>query len=295
MIESLSLINTVTKEQININKQQGEYWLDQVDFGQAEGTAHTFKFIDQIGETVYNTTLGTRQLQISGWVAAWDKMAVHRMKAKLNNFVNPQQLIEAYANGMKIAFYPRTSIVYSTTYAQNNELISKFLITGYCPYPLFTDADEHNVLVSYTNKRFKFPLIIPKSTGILMGIRQPTLIATVENDGDVEIGYIIEFRAYGTVKNPILIDIGSQKFIKIAKTMGNGEIITIDTRQGNRHIVGQSSSTEEATNYFKYRTLDSGWLSLQRGTNSIRYNAEEGVSALEVTIRFEPAYLEVDT
>lgn len=295
MIEALSLINSVLGQQININKTEGEYWLDQVDLGQVEGTAHTFKFIDQIGETVYNTTLGTRQIQISGWVASWDEDEVRRLKNKLNRFINPKHQIEMQVKGMKISFYPRVSVRYSPTYAENNEVISKFLITGYCPYPLFTDIDEHVVLVAYTDAKFKFPLIIPAATGILMGVRQPTLIVTVENLGDVEVGYIIEFRAYGTVKNPSLIDIGTQKSIKLIKTMTYGEVITIDTREGNRHISGKANPTDEATNYFKYRTFDSSWLSLQQGINSLRYNADENVSALEVTIRFFPGYLEVDT
>ena len=293
MIESVVLKNTVLGTQININKSSGEYWLNEVDFGQVEGNVHTFKFIDQIGETVYNTTLEPRQIQISGWVAAWDESAVRRMKQALNHFINPKHILEAYANGMKIQFYPRTSVRYSPTHKENNEFISKFLITGYCPYPLFTDENEHSVSVAYTERMFRFPLIIPADKGVMMGVRQPSLIAEVTNNGDLPVGYTIEFRAYGTVTNPILTDIGTQQFIKIAKTMSSGEVITIDTREGYRRIVGNMNGVE--SNYFKYRTYDSNWLSLEHGINYLRYNADEGITALEVAIRFEPGYLEVDT
>lgn len=293
MIEALVLKNTVSGESININKDDGEYWLNEVDFGQVEGNIHSFKFIDQIGETVYNTTLDPRQIQISGWVAAWDWSSVKLMKDRLNHFIHPKQLMECYANGKKIQFYPRTSVVYSPTYKENNEVLSKFLITGYCAYPLFTDENEHSVSVAYTEKMFHFPLIIPKNEGIIMGLRQPSLIAEVVNNGDVDVGYIIEFRAYGTVVNPILTDIGTQKFIEISKTMHNGEVITIDTREGYRHVEGSVNGVK--SNYFKYRTYDSSWLSLGKGTNYLRYNAEDGITALEVYIRFDPGYLEVDT
>lgn len=293
MIESVVLKNTVLGTQIDINKSSGEYWLNEVDFGQVESNVHTFKFIDQIGETVYNTTLGPRQIQISGWVAAWDSNSVSRMKRALNHFVNPKHLLEAYANDKKIQFYSRTSVVYSPTYKDNNEYISKFLITGYCAYPLFTDANEHTVSVASTTPLLRFPLVIPKDTGLLMGVRQPTLIAKVDNTGDLPVGYTIEFIAKGTVVNPIITDIGSQMFIKLNKTMKSGESIIVDTREGFRRIRGVINGVE--SNYFKYRTYDSRWLTLESGINYIRYNADEGVSALEVTIKFEPGYLEVDT
>lgn len=286
-------MNTVLESRLNINKYEGEYWLDTVDFGQVEGTNHTFKFIDQVGETVYNTTLEPRQIQISGWVASWSHTEVKRLKDILNHFVNPKHLLEAHANGKKIQFYPVTSIAYSPEYRENNEVLSKFLITGYCPYPLFTNSDPRMVLVSYTTPLFKFPLIIPQDTGIMMGIRQPTLIAEIDNTGDLPIGYTIEIYAKGTVINPILTDIGSQQFIEFSKTLQDGETIIVNTREGYRKITGIVNGVE--SNYFKYRTFDSSWLTLQRGLNYIRYNAEEGVTALEVTIRYEPGYLEVDT
>lgn len=293
MIESIVLKNTVLGTRININKSRGEYWLDSVDWGVVEGTNHTFKYIDQIGESVYNTTLEPRQIQIIGWVAAWDSLAVTRMKRVLNSFINPQHLMEAYANGMKIKFYPRTSVKYGITHQENNELICKFLITGYCPYPLFTDENSRSVSVAHTERRLVFPLVIPEDQGLIMGLLQPTLIAEISNPGDFEVGYSIELKANGTVINPILTDIDSQEFISIKKTLTAGEVIRIDTREGQRQIRGGLENP--SSNYFQYRTFDSSWLSLKRGMNYLRYDAEEGVDSLEVSILFDPAYLEVDT
>ena len=292
MIEYIELRNLNLGTRISINKSVGDYWLDQVDFGQVESVIHTFKFINQIGETIYNTTLEPRSITISGWVAAWDENTVHRLKRILNGFCNPVHTLEAIVNEKKIQFQCNGSIKYSATYKENNELICKFLIQGYCAYPLFTDESEHVVSVASTEGLFKFPLIIPEGEGIMMGIRQPTLIAEVKNNGDLPVGYTIEFQAFGTVVNPILTDIGSQQFIKINKTLTNGEIVTVDTREGYRMIHGILDGKE--TNYFKYRSYDSGWLSLQPGTNYLRYNADSGVSALEVYIRYSPGYLEVD-
>ncbi len=293
MIESIVLTNLILEQSIAINQDNGPYWLNEVDFGQVQNTIHTFKFVNQVGETIYNTSLEARPISISGWVAAWDREDVIRLKKQLNHFINPKHLIDAYTNGMKIQFQPQTSIQYSPTYQENNEVLSKFLITGYCPYPMFTDETPRTVSVAYTEKKFRFPLIIPKNKGILFGIRHPSLIAEVTNNGDMPIGYTIEFRASGNVVNPSLIDIGSQQFIKINKTLVSGETVTINTREGYRQIKG-SIGTNKETNYFKYRTFDSSWLQLEQGINYLRYAADDGIDLLEVYIQYEPAYFEVD-
>lgn len=292
MTNSIVLVNTNTGSRININTSWGEYWLDSVDWGTVESNNHTFKYVDQIGVTLYNTTLEPRQVMITGWVAREDESEVRRMKQILNSIVNPKHTLQAIRGNYKIEFVPRTSVKYSATYKENNEYMAKFLITGYCPYPLFTDLYDNVVSVAYTESRFHFPLTIPKDTGVIMGVRQPSLIAEINNPGDFPVGYTIEFRATGTVVNPSLVDIGSQEFIKIGKTLESGEVVRIYTQEGQRHIVGILKGIE--SNYFHYRTYDSSWLRLAVGQNLLRYDAEEGLSSLEVVITFNPGYLEVE-
>lgn len=292
MTNSIVIINPVTGKRANINTSVGEYWLASVDWGTVEANHHTYKYIDQIGVSLYNTTLEPRQIMITGWVAREDELAVKWMKKSLNSLINPQETLQIIRGSYKLNFVPMTSVKYSSTYKENNEYMAKFLITGYCPYPLFTPVNDSVVSIAYTEALFRFPLVIPKDKGIALGVRQPTLIGEVENKGDFVVGYTIEFRAKGTVVNPSLTDINSQEFIKINKTMVDGETIKVDTQEGRRRITGTVEGKE--SNYFQYRTYDSSWLSLKPGINPIRYDAEEGISALEVRITFSPGYLEVE-
>ena len=292
MTNSIVLVNTNTGSRININTSQGEYWLDSVDWGTVEANNHTFKYVDQIGVYLYNTTLETRQIMITGWVAKEDEDEVRRMKRVLNSMVNPKHTLEVIRGNHKISFIPVTSVKYSSTYKENNEYMAKFLITGYCPYPLFTNLYDSVVSVSYTEPRFRFPLVISKGVGMIFGVRQPSLIAEVNNPGDFPIGYTIEFKATGTVVNPSLVDIGTQNYFKIHKTLTSGEVVRVYTQEGERRVVGILDGVE--TNYYQYRTHDSSWLQLERGENLIRYDAEEGLSSLEVVITFNPGFLEVE-
>lgn len=292
MTNSVTLVNTNTGGKVNINTSVGEYWLDTVDWGTVKSNNHTFKYIDQIGVYLYNTTLETRQIMITGWVARENEEEVRRMKRALNSLVNPKHTLEAIRGNYKISFVPVTSVKYSVTYKENNEYMAKFLITGYCPYPLFTDLYDSVVSVAYTEPRFKFPLVIPSREGMVFGVRQPSLIAEVNNLGDFPVGYTIEFKATGTVVNPRLIDIGTQEFVRINKTLVSGETVKVYTQEGNRRVVGLWNGVE--TNYFQYRTYDSSWLQLEVGQNLLRYDADEGLSSLEVVITFNQGYLEVE-
>lgn len=292
MIRSIVLYNTVTKKSLRVNDSLGEFWLAEADFGTVESNINTYKYLDQIGVSIYNTTLNPRQIAITGWVAGDDLAQVEKQRTELNSFVNPLQLTEARVGEYQISFMPRSSVKYSPVYRENNEVMCKFLITGYCPYPLFTTITEERVSVAYTERKFKFPLVIPKDTGIVLGVRQPSLIATVNNTGDVPVGYNIEFKTSGAVLNPRLIDIGTQQFILINKQLSAGESVIINTQEGKRKVTGVNNGVE--SNYFRYRSFDSSWLTLATGQNLLRYAADEGITSLEVVIDYNPGFLEVD-
>lgn len=122
-------------------------------------------------------------------------------------------------------------------------------------------------------------------------MRQPSLIVAINNSGAVDVGMKIVFKANGTLYGPSLINVDTQKYFKVNKTMQAGEEIMIDTIIGEKKIQGTLNGI--TLNYFKYRDLDSEWLQLKVGDNLFRYDADENVENLEVYIYFNNKYLEV--
>ena len=167
----------------------------------------------------------------------------------------------------------------------------KFKIDGICPDPLFSEKNESKITAVGTAGKFHFPLIIPKTKGIVMGIRQPSLIFVIENKGSVPVGMKMVLKATGTLTNPSITNVYTQEFFKINKTMQAGEQIVIDTIIGEKTIKGTLHNIE--SNYFKYRDFDSTWLQLNIGTNLFRYNADTNIGNLEVFIYYNNKYLEV--
>ena len=296
MVEGIKLQNVETRAILTLDMvSTPDYVLNSVDWGAVESTHYSYKYVNQIGVYVTGTSLETRSVDISGWVIASIEREMTNRKTILNRFFNPQQAVDLFYKDYVLRFLPNTSVRYSTAIAENNEVVCKFKVEGYCPDPLFSEQMESKVAAASTIAMFHFPLIISQTPnppgGIVFGLRQPSLIVAINNSGAVDVGMKIVFKAIGTLHGPSLINVNTQKYFKVNKTMQAGEEIVINTTIGEKKIQGTLNGI--TTNYFKYRDIDSEWLQLSVGDNLFRYDAEENVENLEVYIYFNNKYLEV--
>lgn len=304
MTDQITIRNKVTNVTVTLDYFTTVYILDSVDWGTVESDHKFYKYINQIGVYVTSSTLETRTINVVGWITGANNDELHYLRRLLNKMINPTQLHEIETGNYKLEFLPQNSINYSVAYAQNNEVMCRFMISGFCPDPLFFGKSENRVEAASTYPMFRFPLRIPDvgqgkpdvppgvSGGIVMGIREPSLLVDIQNDGDVPTGMRIEFYATATVTNPSIIDAMTLQYIKINKTMIAGERIVIVTQEGKKRVTGITNGVE--SNYYKYRDLNSSWLQLQVGDNLFRYDADGNVGNLEVTLYFDSRYLEVE-
>lgn len=296
MVENITLRNMATNAVLELDKVTTPYYiLGSVTWGEVEGTHHSYKYVNQVGVYVTGTSLGTREVEVMGWIIADTEAQMTDRKAMLNRFVNPQQMIELSYSKYRLKFLPNSSIKYSTTVVENNEVVCKFKIPGMAADPLFKDDHEDKVSATSTKPMFHFPLIINKSTQkpptVMFGVREPSLIVNVYNSGAVSTGMRIVFKALGTLTGPSLINVYSQEYFKLNKTMYAGEVVEVTTTIGEKKVIALINGVE--MNYFRYRDLDSTWLQLDVGDNLFRYDAEAGIDNLEVYIYFLNKYLEV--
>lgn len=304
MVEDIVLQNITTNDKIEMSMTTTpDYVLENVDWGAIESTHHSYKYVNQFGVYVTGTSLETRTVTITGWVIADDDVVMTNRKRKLNRFINPQQAIDLFYKKYMIRFLPNTSIKYSTTNAENNEVICKFKIEGLCSDPMFKDKEETSVMASQTKPEFHFPLAIEKwyntgsgittqtNKGVVFGVKQKNQIFNVVNNGDVSVGMRILFKANGSVTNPSLINIKTQSYFKLNTIMEDTEEIVINTVIGSKRII--STLHGEETNYFKYRDLSSAWLQLGVGDNLFKFDADANAQNLDVYIYFNNSYLEV--
>ena len=124
-----------------------------------------------------------------------------------------------------------------------------------------------------------------------MGLREPSLLATIRNPGDLEAGMVIRFSCTAPVTNPSLLNVVTREYVKIYKTLTPGEVVEVSTISGSKYVKGYVKGAEY--NYFNYWDLDSSWLQMQAGENVLKYDADSGADDLEVLVTFTPRFLEV--
>lgn len=296
MVERIILRRTKNQEELVLDMvSTPDFILKSVDWGSVKGTHHSYKYVNQIGESVENTSLGTRPIKIEGWVVATNESNMTLLKRKLNSFVNPQEAITILYKKYKINFVPDETVKYSVNAAENNEFFCKFQIDGTAPNPLFFDDFETTSAFVTTAPTFHFPMVLSQSLpdgGLTFGKRTASLIVNLVNEGSVPVGMKIVFKANGTVVNPSLINVNTQEEFTIDKTLVANEEIEITTNIGEKSIKGKIGNNDY-TNYFMYKNVDSSWLQLEIGDNLFRYNAESGIDNLDVFIYFYNQYLEV--
>lgn len=296
MIEEITLRKVSTSEELTLDMVSTPgFILKSVDWGTIQSKHHMYKYINQVGVSVTGTSLETRPVTIEGWIVANGANDMTVWKRRLNKFINPQEEIDLFYKDYKLRFLPDGTVKYSIGYPENNDVVCKFQILGTCHNPMFSDKTEKRSMFATTIAHFRFPLILsPESPegGAVFGSRTDSLIASVLNSGTVSVGMRIIFRANGSVENPKLINVNTQEKFVINKLLVAEEEVEINTNVGEKGVKGRVGNAP-FTNYFMYKDIDSSWLQLAAGENLFRYDADSGLSNLEVFVYFYNKFLEV--
>lgn len=252
----------------------------------------TTKSPGQDGKTDHGTVLDERVLNIELAIMGENEQDMFAKRQKLNAVFNPKLrgtlVYENDAGTHKI----QCSVQDSPTPKDRSEPVQQFLIQLFCADPYWKDLDEIKEEMALWVGDFMFPLEIPEETGIEMGHRVSNLIANCFNSGDVECPIRVEFKALATVVNPSILNVYTQEFIKVKRTLSAGDKLVIDTTFGNKKVE-MIKTNGVAQNVFNYITLDTTFLQLAIGDNLLRYNAEQGIDNLEIGIYYTPKYVGV--
>lgn len=183
-----------------------------------------------------------------------------------------------------------SSPTFATEEENNNEgwLNGLLQFTAYDPFIYRKDAQSVDIALWVPS--FEFPLEIFED-GIEMGYRSQSLIVNVKNDGQEKTGMLIRFKALGNLTNPSLINVNTYDELKLNIKMVAGDVIEVSTYQRKKSITLIRNNIK--TNIFNCLDLNSKFLQLDIGDNLFRYNADDGIDNLEVSMTFTPRILGV--
>lgn len=250
------------------------------------------------GANYQRTVLDTRDFDLSFFIYnnQRKKWWVEERRRELFRVLNPKY------NPMRLDFTTKSGKSYYLTanlegtpslpqgFENDNVVWQKGLLQFSCNDPFIYSASSSVVDIAGWVGAFEFPLEIVED-GIEMGYRSPSLIANVFNDGGSESGMVIRFRALASVTNPSLINVNTYETFKLNFEMQGGDIIEVSTYTGKKTVTLYRNDVP--TNIFNSVDLMSTFLQLSPGDNIFRYDADNGLDNLDVSVEFTNRFVGV--
>lgn len=149
-----------------------------------------------------------------------------------------------------------------------------------CTSPYFKDAQTIVNELTSIMKNVSFPFYT--TDPIAFSYIDTLTSVEIQNNGDVETGLIFELYAKNTVFNPKVFDYVTSEFIGLNFTFEAGDLMTIDTRKGEKSITLLRNG--ETSNQFNALMTGSKWLQLASNGGVYTVDAESGLNNLLVNV-----------
>lgn len=255
-----------------------------------DNTIYKTNSMGQHGDTYIGQRYEPRDITIVGNIKSTDKDRVLEARRNAEKVLNAEldaELVYIYKDFVRVIDCKADG---KPTF-KKSKVFMQYSISLTCCNPFWREETEAKKDIAAWIPSWEFDFEIPEE-GIELGYREPSIIVNVYNEGDITSGMRIEFKAVGTVKNPMLLNVNTQEYIKLINTeMIAGDVITINTEYGNKGAI--LTREGEVLDYFRHIDVDSTFMQLAIGDNVFRYDAESGLTALEATIYHSNKYLGV--
>ena len=250
------------------------------------------------GAGYQNTLLSTRDFDLTFFIYNnfREKMWIEERRREVFRVFNPKHnpiRLEFETKGGE-SYYLNANLEGAPSLPQgfvnDNPVWQKGLLQFSCNDPYIYSLSSTVVEVATWIPALQFPLVIPDE-GVVFGYRTPSLIANVFNDGDSDTGMIIRFKANASVSTPQLVNVNTYEEFKLNVAMQGGDVIEVSTYVGRKSVTLIRNNVR--SNIFNAVDLTSTFLQLSPGDNLFRYNAEDGLDNLEVSMNFTNRFIGV--
>ena len=253
---------------------------------------YSISSMGQDGDTFLGNRIESRDIEIVGHIIERDKVARQSLRRSMNKILNPQfsaTLVYELGSFKRVI----ACTIDDAPIFKRVKVFEQFTIGLCCLSPFWKEETESREDIAMWTGGLEFPEPdgIELFDGWEIGTRQPSLIVNVYNSGDVKAGMRIEFRALGSLTNPLLLNVATQEYIKVNMELQAGDVLTVSTGYGEKAV--KLKRAGETTDAFRYLDVDSSYLQLSVGDNLFRYDADTNEENLEVTIYHNNLYLGV--
>ena len=252
--------------------------------GDVDADIQTQKAPFQDGSTYIHSVLQERAISLEVVILARDTTALLQQRQYLASAFNPKLGPGTlhYENGdtiRNIEAVPDGVPVFPSGRENRGSFFQKALVNLLCPNPYWksTEITEEPTF----EPLFQFPF-----EGVFdIGIQRDNRI--IVNDGDAPAPIYVEF--HGPAVNPKITNKTTGEFIKVNQTLGENEIMKIDTTPGRKSVYFVQPDGAER-NVFNWIDLESNFFQLVVGENEIEYSADGDIQGAIVNIRYNKLY-----
>lgn len=258
--------------------------------GSPQNEIYTQKSPYQDGVTATHSSLELRNIVLEGKIidSNRENRRIYRntLLSVFNPKLNGKLIIDFGDTQRQIDCKVEQAPYFPSESGQNHQDFSISLIA---PNPYFRDIADSKTDISTETRNLEFPLEIP-AEGLELSIRTISFITNIYNQGDVDTPIKVKLKAVGTVINPIIKNLDTGEFIRVKRTLAEGDTLEINTDFGNKRveIIKPDGNRENVFHYIDYKST---FFQLVDGDNTIKYDAEVGENNLDVSIYYTPNYL----
>ena len=225
---------------IELNREGPLFLASVQGFDGLEADIVSSKNAYQDGISISKTILKDRILTLNCYLEIDTEQQRCILKRKLYNAFNPKFKghMKIYTDAEQLRGASNLRVIqaplFDDNYETTNELVS-FQIQLAMPLPYFEDINENRADFGNDIGNFFFDLELEEE-GRELSVKNNSIVANIENLGDAETPLKVVFKAKSTVKNPSIYNVYSKEYIKINRTMSEGEEITVTTDIGNKRV-----------------------------------------------------------
>ena len=155
---------------------------------------YSINSMGQDGDTYLGNRIESREIEIVGSIRERDKDHMREYRRKMNRVLNPQYaatLTYEYGDFKRVI----DCKVDNAPVFSRKAIFQDFTVQLLCLNPFWRKESKARDDIATWIGGLEFPEEIPLEEGWQIGFRQPSLIVNVYNDGDVQAGIRVEFRA----------------------------------------------------------------------------------------------------
>lgn len=299
MIGEAEIYNSTKGTTLYFNQSDAEFLIDDggLQVEDLESAISSYSIFDRIGEKINTVQIDSgRTITITGWVINIPESSLEDKKAKLSRIINPLDELKFTSRGRSINCRAKKAVEFGNKYKDNNDLICKFKIELYCPYPLFAGKP---IRVQYT--KIPASIVAPCNQFLEFDSAGSSLDSFV-NPGDVTTGFEMDFTTSTAssgieISNTYLTKDNIFK-IKTSKNISGQYILNteLDTDSYGFYFYSSGSKVLDLEGL----DLRSSFFGLRPGTNKIKItgsNTSGGIAAKflsSVAITFTPKYFSLE-